>query len=215
MNLIFLGPPGAGKGTQAKNICNDYGVVQLSTGDILRANKKEGTPLGKTAQEYMDRGDLVPDDLIIKMIREEMKKPSCSNGCLLDGFPRTVVQARALEILLGEMGKKLDSVLVLDVPDEELVRRLSARLTCKSCGRSYNNIFNPPKVEGVCDDDGAELYQREDDSEKSIRNRLEIYKKMTSPLIDFYSNQDLCDEISGSGQINEIYSGIKNLLDKY
>ena len=152
MKMIFLGPPGAGKGTQAEKIVKDYGVVQLSTGDILRANRKEGTELGQKAQKYMDAGELVPDQIIIDMIQEELKKPELAKGYILDGFPRTVPQAEALDKLLADMGQKLDTTLVLEVPNEELVSRLTARRTCRTCGKSYHMIFKPPVKEGICDD---------------------------------------------------------------
>lgn len=216
MKLIFLGPPGAGKGTQSEKICKDYGVVQLSTGDILRANRKQGTELGQKAQKYMDAGELVPDNLIIDMIKQELQKPELEKGYILDGFPRTVAQAEALDILLNEMNEKLDTVLVLEVPNEELIKRLTARRVCKKCGKSYHLIFNPPKVEGKCDEPcGGELYQRDDDKEGPIMNRLKVYEQQTFPLIDYYSKKNMTDNIDGLGNIEEIYSRIKTVLDKY
>ncbi len=212
MRIIFIGPPGAGKGTQAEFICRDFGIQQLSTGDILRQHRREGTELGKRAQEYMDRGELVPDSLIVEMIREELKKPEYSNGYLLDGFPRTIPQAEALDSLLAELGQKLDCVLVLDVPDDELVLRLTARRTCKVCGKVYHLIYNPPRIEGKCDIDGGELYQRSDDNEETVRNRLAVYHSQTKPLIEYYQHKGLVKLINGVGKIEEIYGQIKQAL---
>jgi adenylate kinase len=215
MRIIFLGPPGAGKGTQSERICKDYNIVQLSTGDILRANRKMGTDLGKKAQSYMDSGALVPDELIIEMIRVELKNPKLANGYILDGFPRTVPQAEALEKLLADLGQKLDTVLVLEVPNDELLKRLTARRVCRVCGKSYHLIYNPPKVEGICDDDGGELYQRDDDKEEPILNRLKVYEAQTKPLIDYYSKKNLVDKIDGVGEIDSIYKQIQTVLNKY
>lgn len=215
MRLIFLGPPGAGKGTQAEFICRDFNIKQLSTGDILRANRKQGTELGKKAQSYMDAGELVPDGIIIDMIKEELKKPELANGYLLDGFPRTVPQAEALDNLLADMGQKLNTVLVLEVPNEELVRRLSARRTCRTCGKTYHLIYNPPKEDGVCDLDGGELYQRDDDKEGPIMNRLKVYENQTLPLIDYYSKKNMASKIDGLGKIDEIYGSIESVLKKF
>lgn len=215
MRIIFLGPPGAGKGTQSERIVKDYGVVQLSTGDILRANRKQGTDLGKEAQKYMDAGELVPDEIIINMIKQELQKPELANGYILDGFPRTIPQAEALDKLLEEIGQKLDTTLVLEVPDEELIKRLTARRICKVCGKSYHLIFKPPLKEGVCDDDGGELYQRDDDKEGPIMNRLKVYKDQTFPLIEYYDKKELTDKIDGLGSIDEIYGRIKAVLDRH
>ncbi|MGB9770807.1 MAG: adenylate kinase [Candidatus Kapaibacteriota bacterium] len=212
MRLIFLGPPGAGKGTQAEFICRDFNIKQLSTGDLLRAHRKQGTELGKKAQQFMDKGELVPDSLIIDMIKEELTKPDFKNGYLLDGFPRTIGQAKALENLLNELGQKLNAVLVLDVPTEEIVKRLTARRTCRICGKTYHLIFNPPRQDGVCDIDGGELYQRTDDNEETVRNRLAVYENQTKPLIDYYENKGLAIHINGSGEIEEIYNDIKKIL---
>ncbi len=210
MRLIFLGPPGAGKGTQSEFIVRDYGVVQLSTGDILRANRKEGTELGKKAQSYMDAGALVPDQIIIEMIQEELKKPELKNGYILDGFPRTVPQAEALGELLKNMGQKLDTVLVLEVPKDDLVKRLTGRRTCRRTGKTFHMVFNPPP-----ENHDYDLYQREDDKEEAVLNRLNVYENQTKPLIEYYGKLDMVDRIDGSGKINEIYSHIKSALDKY
>ncbi len=216
MRLIFLGPPGAGKGTQSEKICADYGIVQLSTGDILRANRKAGTDLGRKAQKFMDAGELVPDEIIINMIKEELKKPELSNGYILDGFPRTVAQAEALDKLLADLGQRLDTVLVLEVPNEELIKRLTARRVCKVCGKSYHLIYKPPKVEGKCDEPcGGELYQRDDDKEGPIMNRLKVYEQQTFPLIEFYDKKDMTSKINGLGNIDEIYERIRKVLNKF
>ncbi len=213
MKLIFLGPPGAGKGTQAEFICKDFNIKQLSTGDLLRYHRQKGTELGKKAQEFMDKGELVPDNLIVEMIRNELTKEEYQNGFLLDGFPRTIPQAEALDKLLEELNLKLNAVLVLEVPAEELIRRLTARRTCRVCGKTYHLIYNPPKVDGKCDIDGGELYQRSDDNEETVRNRLNVYEKQTKPLVAYYTSKGLVYLIDGSGEINEIYKRIKAILD--
>jgi len=212
MRLIFLGGPGAGKGTQAKKIVKEYNIKQLSTGDLLRENRKNGTELGKQAQSYMDSGALVPDQLILDMVAAEFVKPELANGYILDGFPRTVPQAEGLDHLLAKLGQKLDAVLVLEVPDAELVKRLTSRRTCPECGRIYNLLFNPPVKEGVCDDDGAELIQRSDDTEATALNRLQVYVDQTAPLIDYYQPSGLVKTIDGTGGVDDIYARIKATL---
>ncbi|MDL1971787.1 MAG: adenylate kinase [Deltaproteobacteria bacterium] len=213
MDLIFLGPPGAGKGTQAKMLVERYGIPQVSTGDILRAAVAEGTELGKKAKEYMEAGKLVPDEVVIGIIEERLKQSDCEKGFILDGFPRTVPQAEALDKVLEKMGRKIDHVLTLDVPEEELIRRLTGRRTCKKCGAMYHIIFNPPKVEGVCDKCGGELYQRPDDNEETVRSRLSVYEQQTSPLIDFYEKKGLVRKIDGRGEIKEIFDQIVKILE--
>lgn len=172
MNIIMLGPPGAGKGTQAKMLVEKFGIPQISTGDMLRAAVAEGTELGKKAKEYMDKGQLVPDEVVIGIVEERLKKSDCEKGFILDGFPRTVPQAEALDKILEKMGKKIDYVINIVVPDVEILKRLTGRRTCKQCGAMYHVIYNPPKQEGVCDKCGGELYQRDDDKEETIKNRL-------------------------------------------
>ena len=213
MDLIFLGPPGAGKGTQAKMLVERYGIPQVSTGDILRAAVAEGTELGKKAKEYMEAGKLVPDEVVIGIIEERLKQSDCEKGFILDGFPRTVPQAEALDKVLEKMGRKIDHVLTLDVPEEELIRRLTGRRTCKKCGAMYHIIFNPPKVEGVCDKCGGELYQRPDDNEETVRSRLSVYEQQTRPLIDFYEKKGLVRKIDGRGEIKEIFEQIVRILE--
>jgi adenylate kinase len=212
MNLILLGPPGGGKGTQAKLLMDRYKVPQISTGDILRDNLKRGTELGKQAKQFMDKGQLVPDAVVIGIIRDRLKKPDCNGGFMLDGFPRTVAQGEALDKVLVDMSRKLDHVVSIDVPDEELVKRLTGRRTCRACGEGYHVMFKPPKKEGACDKCGGELYQRDDDNETTVRNRLSVYKKQTQPLIDYYGKKGLLREINGLGSIQEIFGRVSKVL---
>jgi adenylate kinase len=212
MRIIFLGPPGSGKGTQAKLILQDYHVKQLSTGDLLRDHMKNNTELGEDARVFMDAGNLVPDSIILDMVAEEFNKPYLSHGYILDGFPRTCPQAHGLDKLLTDSQTKLDHVLVLEVPEQELVRRLTARRSCSKCGYIYNKLFNPPQVEDICDLDGAPLLHRSDDTEETVLNRLEVYKKQTMPLIDHYHKQDLIRRIDGTGDMHDIYARIRGVL---
>jgi adenylate kinase len=212
MNLILLGGPGAGKGTQAKKLIEKYGIPQISTGDILRAAVKDGTELGKKAKGYMDKGKLVPDQLIIDIMEERLKQPDCQKGYMLDGFPRTVVQADALGNLLEKMASKIDHVVSVEVDKEELVRRLTGRRTCRECGAMYHIMFNPPKKEGVCDKCEGELYQRDDDNEATVRSRLDVYEKQTFPLIRYYKDKGLLRTIDGVGDINVIFDRITSIL---
>ncbi|MGC9109010.1 MAG: adenylate kinase [Caldimicrobium sp.] len=213
MNIVFLGPPGAGKGTQAKILIERYGIPQISTGDMLREHRAKGTELGKKAQEYMDKGQLVPDEIILDMVKERLSQPDCQKGFILDGFPRTVAQAEALDKLLEEMGKKLDFALALIVPDELLVERLTGRRTCKSCGMMYHIKYKPPKVDNKCDVCGGELYQRPDDNEETVRNRLKVYHESTAPLIEYYRKKGILREIDGSKSIEEITQQIIQILE--
>lgn len=212
MNLILLGGPGAGKGTQAKKLIEKYGIPQISTGDILRAAVKKGTELGLKAKSYMDQGKLVPDELIIDIIEERLKQPDCQKGYMLDGFPRTVVQADALDNLLKRMESKIDHVISIDVDKEELVKRLTGRRTCRQCGAMYHVMFNPPKKEDVCDNCDGELYQRDDDNEKTVRSRLDVYEKQTYPLIQYYKEKGLLRPIDGVGSIETIFNKITGIL---
>lgn len=212
MNLIFLGPPGAGKGTQAQRICWEYSISQLSTGDLLRSHISKGTELGKEAEKYIHGGNLVPDELIIDIIKEELLLPQYENGYLLDGFPRTLPQAKALDNLLNDLNQKIDMVLALEVPDEIITERLTARRTCTVCNKVYHLVFNPPIVDGKCDLDGADLYQRKDDNEETVVKRLSIYKEQTMPIIDYYKEQNLLQSINGVGRLQDIFKNIKNLL---
>ncbi|MHC1594266.1 MAG: adenylate kinase [Methanotrichaceae archaeon] len=213
MNIVLLGPPGSGKGTQAKMIAEKYGVVHISTGDILRENVRGGTDLGKEAKTYMDAGKLVPDELLINIIKDRLAKPDVAGGYMLDGYPRTTPQAEAMDKILPELGQKIDVVVNIDVPDDELVKRLSGRRMCQ-CGVSYHLKFNPPKKEGICDVCGGELYHRDDDKEEAILNRLEVYKTQTQPLIDYYNKAGIIASINGAGEIAEIFDEIAVSLDK-
>lgn len=214
MNIILLGPPGAGKGTQAKKIQEHYSLPHISTGDILRENINNNTGLGLKAKSYMSRGELVPDELLITLIKDRLSKNDCRNGFLLDGYPRTIPQADALQMIMTESNKKLDAVVNISVDDEELIKRLSGRRMCK-CGASYHIIFNRPEKEGICDACKCDLYQREDDRPDAIRNRLEIYKKQTQPLIDYYGKKKMLRNIDGSKEIAQIFEDIRTVLDEY
>ncbi len=214
MNIILLGPPGAGKGTQAKKISENYSLPHISTGDILRENISNNTPLGLKAKAYMSRGELVPDELLITIIKERLSRSDCSGGFLLDGYPRTIPQADALQMILTESGRKLDIVLNIEVDDEELVKRLSGRRMC-ACGTSYHLDFNPPEKEGFCDSCKGKLYQREDDRPEAIRTRLTVYKKQTQPLINYYVKKAILRRIDGNKDILAIFEDIKKVLEKY
>ena len=214
MNIILFGPPGAGKGTQAKKLVDFYGIPQISTGDILRANVREGTELGLAAKAYMDKGELVPDKVLIGIIKNRLKEADCKKGFILDGYPRTVPQADALEVILDEIDKPIDVVLNLEVPDEELVGRISGRLMCK-CGASYHTISNPPKKGNVCNICGAEVFQREDDKAEAVQNRLDVYKKQTQPLISYYMKKGILVTLDGTKDINEVFEDIKAILAKF
>ncbi|NGZ78055.1 adenylate kinase [Saccharibacillus alkalitolerans] len=212
MNILFMGPPGAGKGTQAQVIVDAFGIPHISTGDAFRLAIKEGTPIGVKAKEYIDQGLLVPDDVTNGIVRERLSQPDCDKGFLLDGFPRTLLQAEALDVLLLESGRKLDHVINLNVDPEKLLVRITGRRICKTCGTTYHVIFNPPKQEGVCDKDGGELYQRPDDNEESVRTRLEEYASKTAPLIDYYANKGLLRQIDGDQEIGTVSEGILSVL---
>ncbi len=215
MNIVFLGPPGAGKGTQAKMICDEYNLIQLSTGELLRKSLVLGSELGVKAAEYWESGQLVPDEIMINIVAEEMSKPIEANGYILDGFPRTIPQAYALEDILAKLNMRLDMVLVLKVPQDILVKRLAARRVCPECGASYHLEFKPPKVEGLCDFDGATLYQRGDDNEEVIRNRLVVYDNQTCPLVKHYNEKSMTNMINGLQDINMVLKDIKPILDRY
>ncbi|AKB79685.1 Adenylate kinase [Methanosarcina horonobensis HB-1 = JCM 15518] len=214
MNIILFGPPGAGKGTQAKKLVDFYGIPQVSTGDILRANVREGTELGLAAKAYMDKGELVPDQVLIGIIKNRLKEEDCEKGFILDGYPRTVPQADALETILEEINKPIDVVLNLEVPDEELVGRISGRLMCK-CGASYHVISNPPKKDNICDICGGEVFQRADDKAEAVQNRLDVYKKQTQPLINYYKEKGILVTLDGTKDIDEVFEDIKAILAKF
>jgi len=206
MRLIFLGGPGSGKGTQAKKLVEKYDLTHISTGDLLRKAMKEGTKLGTTAKKYVDAGNLVPDDVILGMIKEKLKE--IDGGFIFDGFPRTLEQARGLEDILDELNMEIDKVVNLNVEDQMIVNRLSARRMCKTCGFEYNLKTRPPEKEGICDKDGGELYQRSDDNVETIKNRLSLYHKNTEPIEDFYRERGKLVDIDGSGSFDEVYKSI-------
>ncbi|WP_094228588.1 adenylate kinase [Methanolobus psychrotolerans] len=214
MNIALFGPPGAGKGTQAKELSKHYNIPHISTGDILRANVRDGTELGVKAKEYMDKGELVPDAVLIGLIRNRLTEADCKNGYLLDGYPRTIPQADALADILKEISKPLDAVINIEVSDEELVKRLSGRRSC-ACGESYHLMFNPPEKEGVCNACGAALYQRDDDKEEVIRQRLTVYNKKTKPLIDYYGNSGLLVNVDGTGSVDSVFVVVCRIMDQY
>ncbi|KIL52291.1 adenylate kinase [Jeotgalibacillus campisalis] len=212
MNIVLMGLPGAGKGTQAEQIVEKYKIPHISTGDMFRAAIKNGTELGLEAKSFMDQGDLVPDEVTIGIVRERLSQDDCQNGFLLDGFPRTVAQADALDALLTDLGKKLDYVLNIKVEKEELIKRLTGRWICTVCGATYHTIFNPPAVEGICDKDGGELYQREDDKPETVKNRLGVNMKQTQPLLDFYGQKGVLKDIDGQQDIKKVFVDIDELL---
>ena len=212
MNIILLGPPGAGKGTQAARIIEKYNAPHISTGDIFRENIKEGTPLGQKAQEYMNKGELVPDSLVIEIATDRLTKDDCKDGFLLDGFPRTVEQAEALDKFLAESGKKVDHVLDIDVAPEILMERLTGRRVCKSCGATYHVTNIPPKVEGVCDSCGGQLYQRDDDTAETVGNRIDVYNSQTKPLIEYYEKAGNISHLDGSARLEDLFAEIVKIL---
>jgi adenylate kinase len=214
MDLILLGPPGSGKGTQAKKMVDRYHLPQISTGDILRQALKEKTPLGLEAKQYMDQGRLVPDEVVVGIVRDRLKAPDCRGGFILDGFPRTVPQAEALGTTLQAMHRDIDHVISIEVANAELLKRLGGRRTCRNCGAMYHLLFDPPKKEGVCDTCGGELYQRADDQEKTIRERLQVYDKQTAPLIQYYRGKGLLRAIDGIGEVEEIFQRIVAAIGK-
>lgn len=213
MRLVLLGAPGAGKGTQAKMLIDKHGIPQISTGDILRKAVADGTPLGIKAKSFMDSGGLVPDEVVIGLIKERLQQADCKKGFILDGFPRTIVQAEKLDSILKELNMPLDSALSIDVPKEDLMKRLTGRRTCKACQQMYNIYFSPSKKEGICDKCGGELFQRDDDKEETIRKRLDVYEEKTAPLIDYYNKRGILRSISGSGTIEQIFKNVCSAVE--
>lgn len=212
MNLVLMGLPGAGKGTQAAEIVDKYGIPHISTGDMFRAAIKEGTELGKKAKSYMDAGNLVPDEVTIGIVDERLSKSDCEKGFLLDGFPRTVAQAEALEKILFDKDRSIDFVLNINVEKEKLMERLTGRRICKQCGTTYHVIFNPPSEHGVCDKCGGELYQREDDNEETVKTRLEVNIEQSKPLLEFYEQKGYLRNIDGNQDIDQVFNDIDQLL---
>lgn len=211
-NLILLGPPGAGKGTQASRIAAEYAVPHISTGDILRSAVKNQTPMGLEAKRYMDAGDLVPDEVVIGIVKDRLQEPDTAGGFLMDGFPRTIPQAEALDAALESLDRAISKTVVVLVDEEDLVRRLSGRRICRSCQAPFHLLFNAPKEEGVCDKCGGELYQRDDDTEATVRNRLAIYRKQTEPLIEYYDRAGLVARIDGAKTPDQVYDEIRSAL---
>lgn len=213
MNLILMGLPGAGKGTQAEQIVEQYGVPHISTGDMFRAAIKEGTELGKKAKSYMDAGDLVPDEVTVGIVKERLGKDDCQNGFLLDGFPRTVPQAESLDQILNDLERNLDAVLYIEVEKDQLIARLTGRRVCESCGATYHVEFNPPKQSDVCDKCGGELKQRKDDSEDTVKARLEVNMEQQQPLLNFYESKGCLRKINGNQDIEDVYASVKGVLE--
>ena len=214
MYILLMGPPGAGKGTQAERLIDKYGIPQISTGDMFRAAVKEQTPLGLEAKKYMDNGQLVPDAVTVVIVKERLSKDDCKKGFILDGFPRTTSQAVSLDAILRDLGIKLDGVINIAVPDEELIKRTTGRQICRSCGTTYHVTFKPSKVKNVCDKCGGELYQRDDDKVETVKKRLSVYAAQTKPLIDYYKNSNLYIEIDGEQNMDDVYKDIIASLEK-
>lgn len=212
MKIIMLGAPGAGKGTQAKMIAEKYQVPHVSTGDIFRANIKNGTELGMEAKKYMDQGQLVPDELTVKILLDRVAQPDCKNGYVLDGFPRTIPQAEVLDKALAELSESIDYAINVDVPDENIVKRMSGRRACLSCGATYHIEHVPPKKEGICDTCGQELVLRDDDKPETVLNRLDVYHKQTQPLIDFYTEKGVLRTVDGTVDMQDVFGAIVAIL---
>lgn len=212
MKIIMLGAPGAGKGTQAKQIADKYSIPHISTGDIFRANIKNGTELGKKAKQYMDQGALVPDELTCDLVMDRIQQDDCKNGFVLDGFPRTIPQAEALDAALGIINEKMDYAIDVDVPDENIVNRMSGRRACLNCGATYHLVSIPPKVEGICDRCGSEIVLREDDKPETVQKRLKVYHEQTQPLIDYYKNQGILKSVDGTQPMDEVFKAIVTIL---
>ncbi|MDK2807402.1 MAG: adenylate kinase [Clostridiales bacterium] len=212
MKIIMLGGPGAGKGTQAKKIADTYQIPHISTGDIFRANIKNGTPLGIKAKEYMDQGLLVPDELVVDLVVDRIAMEDAKAGYVLDGFPRTIPQAEALDRALKAIGESIDYAIDVEVPDETIIHRMSGRRACIGCGGTYHTVYTPPKVENVCDYCGGELVLREDDKPETVKKRLDVYHEQTQPLIDYYTNQKLLVEIDGTQDVADVFAAIQKII---
>ncbi len=212
MKIILLGAPGAGKGTQAKQIADKYGIPHISTGDIFRANLKQGTELGKKAKEYMDQGLLVPDELTCDLVMDRIGQEDCKDGFVLDGFPRTIPQAEALDAALSKIGQKMDYAIDVDVPDENIVNRMSGRRACLNCGATYHIVSIPTKVEGICDRCGEKVVLRDDDQPETVKKRLDVYHAQTQPLIDYYKKQDILKTVDGTQPMDQVFGAIVEIL---
>lgn len=212
MKIIMLGAPGAGKGTQAKMIAEKYTIPHVSTGDIFRANIKNGTELGKKAKTYMDAGQLVPDELTVDLLMDRIAKEDCANGYVLDGFPRTIPQAECLEKALAAKGESIDYAINVEVPDENIVKRMGGRRACVTCGATYHVVHIPPKKEGICDKCGSSLILRDDDKPETVKNRLNVYHDQTQPLIDFYQKKGVLKEVDGTKDMKDVFGAIVNIL---
>ncbi len=212
MKIIMLGAPGAGKGTQAKMIASKYAIPHISTGDIFRANIKNGTELGAKAKQYMDKGELVPDELVVDLIMDRFKEDDAKNGYVLDGFPRTIPQAEALDKALSAAGEDIDFAINVEVPDENIINRMSGRRACVGCGATYHIKYNAPKTEGICDTCGKELILRDDDKPETVKNRLEVYHNQTQPLIDYYEKKGKLKEVDGTVDMNDVFNAIVDIL---
>lgn len=212
MKIIILGAPGAGKGSQASRIAKEYQLPHISTGDIFRANLKEETELGKRAKSFMDKGELVPDDITIAMLLERIHKEDCKNGYILDGFPRTIPQAEALKEALAKKDEKIDLALDVEASDELIIKRMAGRRTCPACGAIYHIVTLPPKTEGICDRCGADLIQRKDDNEETVKNRLKIYHEVTEPLISYYKKEGILEEIDGAEELDKVFEKVKRII---
>ncbi len=212
MKIIMLGAPGAGKGTQADKICAKYNIPHISTGDIFRANIKNNTELGQKAKSYMDKGELVPDELVVDLVVDRIKADDCTNGYVLDGFPRTIPQAEALDAALAVINDKVDYAINVEVPDENIINRMSGRRACVACGATYHIVHIPTKVDGVCDKCGAELILRDDDKPETVKNRLNVYHEQTQPLIDYYTAKNVLHEVDGTKAMEDVFSSIVSIL---
>ena len=212
MKIIMLGAPGAGKGTQADKICAKYNIPHISTGDIFRANIKNNTELGQKAKSYMDQGLLVPDELVVDLVVDRVKAEDCQNGYVLDGFPRTIPQAEALDAALAKSGEKVDFAINVEVPDENIINRMSGRRACLTCGATYHIVYNPTKAEGVCDKCNAEVVLRDDDKPETVKKRLDVYHEQTQPLIDYYNGKGVLNEVDGTQDMEDVFNAIIEIL---
>ncbi|MDK7943171.1 MAG: adenylate kinase [Staphylococcus epidermidis] len=213
MNIILMGLPGAGKGTQASEIVKKFPIPHISTGDMFRKAIKDETDLGKEAKSYMDRGELVPDEVTVGIVKERISEDDSKKGFLLDGFPRTIDQAESLSQIMSELDREIDAVINIEVPEEELMNRLTGRRICEKCGTTYHLVFNPPKVDGICDIDGGKLYQREDDNPETVSNRLSVNVKQSKPILEYYNNKGVLKNIDGSKDIDEVTNDVIDILD--